>query len=476
MFSSNAKNVEYFTQKLGGSFDIVNKTLDVGGKAVTILYLKTLVDDKLLAEMVLLPLKSTKESEITVENIRNNILATADLDDIKGDSENEKDKALIESIIGGACAIFVDGESEAVCADIKNFPKRSPSEPPTSAVIYGPRVGFVEAIETNIAMLRKRLASPEFIIKNFTVGEFTQTKVFVAYLGSVARDDVVKKICKKIESIKIDGVIDSNYIVSYFQQGTKVFKRCGITEKPDIVAAKLLAGRGAILVDGSPVVITLPFLLFEDLQNSNDYYSNSVYASFIRFIRLVGVFISAILPGAYLALRLYHYKVLPLRFLITIANTTEGLPFTPFVESLFIVVLFQILYEVSLRLPQYLGLATSIVGALVLGQTGVSAGLISPPAVVIIALSFISVYTVSDQIAQLTLLRVLFLVIGGTIGILGIVGGIIYFANHLATFNQFGTSYLAPYAPRKDKDLGDGLIKKTAPKIQSRPESLHPKK
>ena len=472
MFSSNQKNVEYFTEKLGNSFDIVNKTLNVRGKDVTILYLKTLVDDKLLAEMVLLPLKNTKETEITIENIRNNILATADLDDIKGETENQKDKALLESIIGGTCAIFVDGENTAVCADIKNFPKRSPSEPPTSAVIYGPRVGFVESIETNIAMLRKRLASPAFTIKNFTVGTYTQSKVFVAYLDGVARKDVVKKICEKISSIKIDGVVDSNYIAGYFQENTKIFKRTGITEKPDIVTAKLLEGRVAILVDGSPVVLTLPFLLFEDLQNSNDYYSNSVYASFIRIIRLVGVFISAILPGTYLALRLYHYKVLPLRFLITIANTTEGLPFTPFVESLFIVILFQILYEVSLRLPQYLGLATSIVGALVLGQTGVSAGLISPPAVVIIALSFISVYTVSDQISQLTLLRILFLVIGGTIGLLGIVGGIIYFANHFATFNQYGTSYLAPYAPRKDKDLKDGLIKKAPPKQSGVPESL----
>lgn len=472
MFKESERNVEYFRERLGGSFDVVDKTLDVKGKKVTVFYLKTLVDDKLLAEMVLLPLTSTNLAEITIEKIRNNILATADLDDITGNNEEEKDKQLLESVIGGAVAVFVDGENEAVCADIKNFPKRSPSEPPTSAVIYGPRVGFVESIETNIAMLRKRLATPNLTIKNFTVGEHTQTKVFVAYLKGVAKQEVVDKICQKIQSIKINGIVDSNYIVGYFQEGAKIFKRTGITEKPDIATAKMLEGRVAIIVDGSPVVLTLPFLIFEDLQNSNDYYSNSVYASFIRVVRLIGVFISAILPGTYLALRLYHYKVLPLRFLITIANTTEGLPFTPFVESLFIVVLFQILYEVSLRLPQYLGLATSIVGALILGQTGVSAGLISPPAVVIIALSFISVYTVSDQIAQLTLLRVVFLIIGGTIGILGIVGGLIYFANHLATYNQYGTSYLAPYAPRKEKDLKDGLIKKAQPKSTAKPESL----
>lgn len=473
MFFSCEQNIKYFTKKLGDSFDIVNKTLDIDGKKVAVLYMKTLVDDKLLANVVLLPLSKAKVENLSINYIKNNIIATADLDEIVG-SDAQKEQKLIESVIGGGVAIFVEGENISVCADIKNFPKRSPSEPPTSAVIYGPRVGFVESIETNIAMLRKRLATPKFVVKNFVVGKYTQSKVFVAFLDGVARKDVVKKICKKIKEINIDGVVDSNYIVSYFQEGVKVFKRTGITEKPDVATAKILEGRVAILVDNSPVVLTLPFLVFEDLQNANDYYSNSVYSSFIRFIRLIGVFVATVLPGMYLSLRLYHYKVLPLRFLITIANTTEGLPFTPFVESLFIMVLFQILYEVSLRLPQYLGLATSIVGALILGQTGVSAGLISPPAVVIIALSFIAVYTVSDQIGQLTLMRFAFLIIGGTVGLLGIIGAILYLANHLATLNQFGTSYLAPYAPRKDKDLKDGLIKKAEPKMQTRPESLKP--
>jgi spore germination protein KA len=170
-----------------------------------------------------------------------------------------------------------------------------------------------------------------------------------------------------------------------------MFKQVGNSEKPDIIAAKILEGRIAIIVNNSPIVLTLPFIFLEDLQNSNDYYSLSYYSSYIRIIRLLGIFIAVVVPGLYISLRLYHYNVMPINFLMTIGNSSETIPFTPFVEIMFILILFEILYEVSLRLHRYFGLATSIVGALILGDTGVKAGLISSPGVMMIALSVIAV-------------------------------------------------------------------------------------
>lgn len=464
LFSCKERIQKYKTQ-LGDCFDVIDKSFVIENTTYAILYIKTIIDDNLLALAILNPLLRLKTPE-TLEYIKNNTIRLAD---ITLEDNNQK---IIKALLDGKVALFCQNEKNCLLIDIKELPIRSPTEPPTSAVIYGPRVGFTERVDTNLAMLRRRLPTPDFVVQNFEVGKYTKTKILVCHIKSIASKKTVKEICKKIESINIDGVVDSNYILTYFQNNASIFKRCGVAEKPDIITAKLLEGRVAILVDGSPIVLTLPFMVFEDIQNSNDYYSNSIYSSFLRIIRLLGIFIAVVLPGLYLALRLYHFKVLPLRFLITISNTTEGLPFTPFMEMLFILILFQILYEVSLRLPQYLGLATSIVGALILGQTGVSAGLISPPGVVIIAMSIIAVYTVTDQVAQFTILRAVFLLIGGTVGILGIVGVMLYFVHELATLNQYGTSYLAPYAPRKPRDLKDGLIKKPVNKMQNRPDSI----
>lgn len=467
MFFSCEDNIEFFKQKLNNNFDVVHKYIN--NKQIGVLYLKTIVDEELLAFVILNKLQN--QTVNSLKKIQENIVGTADAKIISS-SEPDFAKTVCSEALSGKVLIFMEGKNQVLAVDAKKTPARSPTEPPSSAVILGPRIGFTENLDNNIALIRKYLPTEDLVIKEFTVGKYTKTKVLVTFINSIANAKTAKAICKKIQKINIDGIIDSNYILAYFQKNNLLFKRCGLSEKPDIVTAKLLEGRVAILVDNSPVVLTLPFFIFEDVQNSNDYYSNSVYASFLRIIRLVGVFIAAVLPGLYLSLRLYHYKVLPLQFLITISNTTEGLPFTPFLEMLFIVLLFQILYDVSLRLPQHLGLATSIVGALILGQTGVSAGLISPPAVVIVAMSIISVYTISDQIAQLSILRLIFLIIGGSVGYLGVLGFLIYTINQLARMEQYGTSYLAPYAPLHRSDLKDGIFKQPVFNMKKRPTSL----
>ncbi|MDD2445494.1 MAG: spore germination protein [Clostridia bacterium] len=468
MFFSCDENINYFKSRLNNNMDVVNKSFKIEEKEVAVIYIKSLIDEKLLGDIILTPLHLHKKKNITVSYIADNIISTADLEKIEN-SETANDDIVFGMLLGKV-AIFVGEEDNCLLVDIQMFPDRVPSEPPTSAVLYGPRVGFTENSKKNISMIRKSLPTENLVFEKFEVGTFTKTSVILTYLKGVADNKIVKDLSKKIQNIKTDGIVDSHYILSFLQKGeTSFFKQAGLAEKPDIITAKLLEGRVAIVVDGSPVVLTVPFLIFEDIQNSNDYYTNPIYTCFIRIIRLIGILVASIAPGVYLALRLYHDNIIPFRFLMTISNSTQGLPFTPFMELIFILILFQILYEVSLRLPRYLGLATSIVGALILGDTGVNAGLISQPGVVIIAMSIISIYIVPDQAAQLSLLRVIFLIIGGTVGLLGIAGGAIYIINEMAMDQKYNVPYLFPYAAKPtNKTVRDGILMEPISKMKSK--------
>lgn len=462
-------NVEKTLSKVKKEFyqtsDITSRLFKKEGVTLGFIYLKSITDGQLFAEAIFKPISSTKYS-LTLKHLQEDILEANDITEV---DESE----FVDKIISGSVIIVIDGEEKALAVDLLKYPTRTPSEPPTSPVIMGPREGFVEDIKTNMSLMRRRIASNKLVMKQMKIGEFSNTKVVITYIHGITDEKIVKKVQERLKEIKIDGIIDSYYLVGFLQENeNSVFRQVGMAEKPDIVASKLLEGKVAIIVDNSPIVLTVPFILFEDLQNSNDYYTNHHYSSFIRAIRMIGIIMAIVSSGMYLALQLYHYNVLPLNFLITIADTTQGLPFTPFLEILFIFLLFQILYEVSLRLPSYLGLATSVVGALILGDTGVKAGLISPPGVIIVAVSKIALYLVPQQSSQVTLLQAIFVVLGGSLGMLGIVAGMIYFTNYLNKIDSYGSPYLAPYSPRIDNDLQDGIFKENIADMRLRPESF----
>ena len=461
--------LEVLKRKLGSEKDVVAKHVYAGGKKIGLVYLKSMIDEGIFVSGLLTPIRETKE-DISIQSLKDKILKVSDIADVQSETD------IIEKVFEDNVIILIEGEEMGLSIDLESFPVRPPAEPPTSPVILGPREGFTEYIKTNITLLRRRLQTSVFKMEEMKIGERTNTRVAVCYLSEIADDKVVKKIKEKLMSIKIDGVVDSHYLISFLsQRPNSMFKQVGVSEKPDVVASKLLEGRVAVIMDGTPIVLTLPFMVIEDLQNSNDYYTNGYYASFIRAIRALGIIIATVVPGVYLAFRLYHYKIVPIHFIITVASATQQLPFSPVIEICFILIMFLVLYEVSLRLPRYLGLATSIVGALILGDTGVKAGLISPPGVVIIAMSIISIYVMPDEAAQLTLLRSIFIVLGATLGLLGIVAGMIFFINHMAMIDSYGSPYLAPYAPKIDNDLKDAIIRAPISEMYYRPEALNSK-
>ncbi|MGN0748743.1 MAG: spore germination protein [Christensenellales bacterium] len=469
--------VKKLKKSLNDSIDIVIRELSCGESEINIIYIKSMINEDLFVSGVLGPLidfgsslsEYSSDKKFNLDNLINEVLKTISIEKI------EKKDAL-KNLCENKVILFLKGEKKALSIDIVKFPTRTPSEPPTSAVLKGPREGFIEDIKTNISLLRKRFSNEKLVIKQFKIGRYSQTKIALAYIDGIADKKLVKQIQNKLNQIDIDGIIDSYYLTSFLQaEKGSMFKQVGSCEKPDIISAKILEGRIAILVDNTPIVLTVPFIFIEDLQNSNDYYSLNQYASYIRFIRILGLLFAVIIPGVYLAIRLYHYSIVPLSFLITIANATTAIPLTPFLEIVFILMLFEVLYEVSLRLPRYLGLATSIVGALILGDTGVKAGLISPPGVMVIALSIIAVYTIPDQADQINLLRAVFIVLGAGLGLFGIIAGVIFIVAYLNNLENFNVAYLSPYSPRIRQDLKDGVLKQNVVNMKTRPKSLHNK-
>lgn len=458
------KKLNFFKKELHNSFDVTDRVLSKGGTRVGFIYLKSLTDNLIFSSAIYEPL-SVFEGELNFDEIKRLIQAN----DIKEIKLSE----VCDNIVKGAVVIFTNISDKILAVDIQKFNTRAPSEPPTSPVIQGPREGFTEDIKTNIGLLRKRFLSSDLVLKNLTVGRKTKTTVVIAYLHGVADKKVIKEVEKKLKAIDVDGVVDSYYLMPYLiSRPQSLFKQIGNTEKPDIVSAKLLEGRVAVLLDNSPMVLTIPFVILEEMQNANDYYTNYIYSSLIRFIRAIGVFLAILGPGIYIALQLFHYNIMPIKYLITIADSTQQIPFTPFIEILFISLLFQILYEVSLRLPSYLGLATSVVGALILGDTGVKAGLISPPAVIVVAIAKIALYTIPEQSSQITVLQFIFLLIGASIGLLGLIGGLIYVVAYLNSLENFGAPYLAPFSPFILKDNKDGFVRVSISDMKTRPKSF----
>ena len=268
-------------------------------------------------------------------------------------------------------------------------------------------------------------------------------------------------------------MLDSSYVSKFLgERKTSVFKQVGNTEKPDILAAKMLEGRVAILVDGSPIALTVPYLLIEDFQSPSDYYNSAYSATAARVLRLFSVIISLFLPAIYVTAELFHLQLIPLSFLLTIVNSIKGIPLSPSYEMFFTLMIFEILNEASVRMPKYVGMVVSIVGGLVLGETAVTAGIISAPTLMIVAFSGICLYTVPELSQTFSIVRLLLLIIATSFGVYGILITCGLFLIYMISFESFNTPICAPYSPLVLKDLKDGIYKGFMPEMSSRPLSI----
>ena len=391
-----------------------------------------------------------------------------------GELKTEADIDLLcSALIYGDCIILIEGETAAICAACKKWDKRAIAEPPTSAVLRGPREGFTEDFKANTVQLRRILRTPDFIIKQIQIGRYTNTHVAVAYIKGIADESIADKVIKRLEMIDIDGIIDSYYIQHFLEQKkNSVFKQVNNSEKPDIVAARLLEGRIAVLVDGSPIVLTLPYMFLEDLQSSQDYYNRKEQGTFSVIVRSFALVIGMILPGYYVAIQAFHYDIISIKMLSMLTNAIQSTPLPPLQEMILVSILFIIIYDASLRMPRYVGMAVSIVGALVLGDTAVKAGLISSPSVLIAAVSTLSSQLVPEQVGLTNILRLGFLLIGGLMGVFGIIAGAMLLLAHMTSLDSYGTPFLAPFSPLIKADLKDAFIKEDLGNMKTRPYAI----
>ncbi len=378
-------------------------------------------------------------------------------------------------ILAGNPALFIDGIRGGIVLGTKKTAQRAVMEPQTAITVKGPREGFIEDVKTNMGLIRKRLKTPALRFETMSIGKQSATVVCIAYLKGIADEKLVRKACARIAAVQIDGVPDSSYIAQFLSdRPLSVFKQAGTTEKPDIFCAKMLEGRIGILVDGSPIALTLPYMLAEDFQSAQDYYVSPARATVSRILRLTAVMVSLFLPAIYVAAQLFKLQMIPLGLLMTISGGIRGIPLSPSLEMFLLLVILEVLIEASIRMPKYVALALSVIGALVLGDTAVKAGIVSSPAIIIIALSGISAYTVPDLTGTLSVLRLAYIVAAGSIGTYGIVlltGALAYY---LVSGDSWGTPLLAPFSPLIAHDLRDAVYKADLWSLRERPKVFKP--
>jgi len=460
-------NKNLLQEKLNKS-DVVFSDIRIGRRSALVLYVDALVSAEKIGDLILRPLLKLKPlpSPPTIAATLPEPSATL----VTAPEE------VISNVLDGQVAVIFDKYAAALSFDVKKPEYRAITEPPTSAVVKGPREGFTESIKANLSLVRKRLKTEKLALEKFRVGRLTKTDVIMVYLSDIADGKVIEKLKNRINKIDIDGIVDSSYIAKFVDEHkTSLFKQTGATEKPDVFTAKLLEGRVGVLVDGSPIALTVPYLMFEDFQSAEDYFQNPYRSNMERVVRLISIFAAIFLPSVFVSAQLFHLQIIPLNFLLTIVNSIKGIPLSPSLEMFFTLLIFEILNEASIRMPKYVGMALSIVGALVLGDTAVRAGIVSTPTIMIMALSGICLYTVPELVDSMSFLRLLFLLVAGSVGGFGIVLLCCFLVIYLTSLENFDTPFLAPFSPLVTDDLKDGVFMTFLPNMTYRPLSLKPK-
>ncbi len=443
--------------------------------ACAVLYADGMVNKQLIGDLIARPFSklSLKNEGGMSANTLETVKKAALFPELK-----EKDglEDIAKEVLDGNVLLLIDGLEKGLIVGAKLLPVRAIMEPPTDIAVKGPREGFIEDVKTNMALVRKRLKTPDLRFQSMRIGKRSDTMVTVCWLEGTANEDVKARILKDLERIQIDFAPDSSYISAFLApRKHSIFHSVGKTEKPDIFAAKLCEGRVGVLVDGSPIALTLPFLLAEDLQSSEDYFISPFMATIFRFLRFFALFVALLLPAFYVSAQIFKIQLLPLGLTLTIASSIRELPLSPSLEMFVVLFLLEVLKEASIRMPKYVGMSLSVVGALVLGETAVSAGFLSTPAIIIVAFSGICLYTVPNFVETGSILRWIFLIAAGSIGPFGIVLLIAFLLCYLLSADAFGAPLLAPFSPLVGKDLRDTVVKYDMFSLKTRPKVLDSK-
>lgn len=460
------ENIDVFRTLLKVSSDIVFREFCIGSKEIrgVLVYVDGMIDKLLVNRSVLEPImiEIRKFDSMAVtkkqiyEAVKDYFITASDI------KENNKIGEIIDSVLEGETALILDGIDKAIIISTKGWAGRTVAESTTEAYVRGPKEAFVETLRINTSMLRRRIKHPDFIIESMKIGKYSKTDVVIAYIKSISEDTVVEEVKKRLKKIKIDGIIDSGYLEEFIEDNPfSPFPQVEHSEKPDRVAAEILEGRVAILADGSPFALVVPAVFVQFFQSAEDYYERYFLSSALRILRIAAIFMSLLLPSIYVAATTFHQEMIPTPLAISIAAQREGVPFPGLLEALFMEFFFEVLREAGIRLPLQVGQAVSIVGALVIGQAAVQAGLVSAAMVIVVAMTGIASFSIPAFNVAITfrLLRFVMIIAAGTLGFFGIIMVLMMILAHMASLESFGVPYLAPIAPGKVHELRDVFIR-----------------
>lgn len=466
------KNKDTIKQIIGDSTDIFMRDLeiDAGNKTIDLLMIgiSGLIDEESIRDGILNPLLSTPfiQTGHIMKQIKNRIY----LGDIK--EEDNLYQGILDVFQGNAFLI-IDGFTVGIVIENANISERDIEEPPTDTVVRGSRDGFVETIETNISLLRRRISHPSLRFKSYTLGEYSQTKVVLSYIDGVIDPEIIQRIDSRINEIEVDDITSGGQIEQYLADNPYTFfPLAGNTERPDQAVSKIMEGRMVLLVDGSPMTLFYPHFFWESMHSIEDYNSNPVKSSILRMLRFMAFIISILLPAFYIAVVNIHKNVIPSEFIIALENSREGVPLPLLQETILLIILFQMVKEGGTRMPKGIGEALSIVGALILGEVSVSAGLISSQTIIVVATAAITSFIVTPVAGAVSVLRILYIIPAYILGFYGLIIAVLVTVTHMIRQRSMGVPYMSPVAPLYLRDWNDLIIRMPFKFLKFRPKSV----
>lgn len=458
---SLCENVEFFKREFGETADLSIKYLNIKDVQSALITMGGMVNKDTLTLSVMKPIVQEQDkiqgntNQEKYDYIRDNIIVSPDQMQVSNFDD------AFNMIMSGFALLAMDGCDSMLALGVQGFNFRSIAEPSTEIMQRGSREGFVEPLMINMTLIRRRLKTTDLRFELTQIGNTSKTSVCLCYLKSKVSQDILSKVKQKLAQINLESIMESGYIIPYLEdQGDfSLFSSVGMTERPDTVCGKISEGRIALIVDGTPNVLIVPYLFIEYFQHLDDYSMHTYFATFTRWLKYFAFILSTLLPGLYVGISTFNPEILPGPILTKIALAVGTTPFSLMFETILIHLIYEIMREAGLRIPRPLGHAVSIVGALVIGETAVSSGLIGAPTLMVVALTAISSYVIPNLYEPISILKFVFIVTGGLLGIWGIMIVFTLVLVNICAKNSYGVPFTSPLSPFNIFAMRDVLVR-----------------
>lgn len=465
------ENEAYLREIFTDCSDVVIRPFqsDPGVKAVAVIVDGLVKSDQVQRALEMLMVYWKGEGS-DVEEIKEKVLPAAQISIV----DNYAD--MLDGVLSGDTAILLEGSDKAILAEFRGPNTRSVGKPSTEEIVRGPQEGFIENIRVNTSLLRRKIKSPNLKMKALKLGRHSRTNVAVAYMEGIVDPKLLEEVMERLSKIDVDIILETGQLEEYMQDSAySPFPQMQVSERPDGVAAALMNGRIAIFVDGTPMVMLLPTVFLNFLLTVEDHYERFQFATFLRWLRYAFLLLSLFIPAWYVASTTFHPEMIPTTLLLSFASAREKIPFPAVIEVLIMEIVFEALREAGIRLPKQIGAALSILGALIIGQASVEAGIVSAPVVIVVSITGIASFTIPQYngAVALRMLRFPLIILASMFGIYGVLIGAMFIIGHMAKMRSFGVPYLSPAAPYSP-DLKNAMIRMPHWAGTHRPSYLHP--